>query len=274
MEAFVLQFPTDHHAAVGIERTASQEVCPGGVISPEIAGTIAFLEVEAGAGVLDLAAAGRMSPFGDVAFLFDPGTSQYLFDRTGASPVTSSDLIAAACAGTASLTFTGWAVGMGPRARDRDEDAVLNGDEAALGTDPGNPDTDGDGLMDGAEAGFGTSPTNPDTDGDGAKDGQEVADGTNPTSPASFLHFLKVDTVAGGTDVELTWTTVFGRRYLLQSFDGTTFLRPTDPFTDLHMSPAPEDESPEGTESFVDSSAALPPKTCRFYLLKALPPGS
>ncbi len=275
MEAFVLQFPTDHHAAVGIERTANQGVCPGGVLDPEIAGTISFLEVEAGVGVLDLVVAGTMAPYGDVHFLFDPNTGTYFLDRSGPAPVTSADLTAAACAGTASLSFTGWAVGMGdPRARDSDEDGVMSGDEPALGTDARNPDTDADALKDGAEAGFGTSPTDPDTDDDGSLDGEEVADGTNPTNPNSVLKFLSVETVGGGADVQLDWTTVFNRRYLLQNFDGSGLLTGTEVFSDLHTTPSPEDESPEGTESFVDMAAAPPPGSYRIYKVKALPPGS
>jgi hypothetical protein len=242
-------------------------------MSPEIAGTVAFLEVQAGLGNLDVVAAGRLDPHGRVHLLFDPNAAAYLLDRTGPAPVTSQALLAAACAGAASLTFVGAPAGSGARmGRDRDEDAVLNGDEAGIGTDPGNPDTDGDALADGAESGFGTSPTDPDTDGDAVEDGQEVADGTSPTNPASSLRFVSADTVAGG--VELTWTTVFNRRYTIQHFDGTGFLTPSDVFGDLFTTPAPEDESPEGTESFVDGSPPLPPGTCRYYEVKALSPGS
>jgi len=44
---------------------------------------------------------------------------------------------------------------------DRDQDGLLDAEEALLGTDPANSDTDGDGIGDGAEVAAGTDPLDP-----------------------------------------------------------------------------------------------------------------
>jgi hypothetical protein len=273
MEAFLREFAADHHAAVGIERTINPGLCPGGTPIQEIVDTISFLEVEASIGMIELSVSGFMASHGPVHLLFDPAGGTYQLDRTGPAPVTSVTMIASACAGTANLTFTGWPVGTGVRSLDRDEDAVLNGDEAGLGTDPADPDSDEDGLMDGDEAGFGTNPADPDTDGDHALDGREIFDGTDPTSSASSLRFLSV-TFVGPSETELVWTTVFDRRYTIEGVDEDTFLTRNAVFTDLFTTPAKETESPEGTESFAGSNPPPPPGSARFYHVKALPAGS
>jgi YVTN family beta-propeller protein len=273
MEAFVMEFPGDHHSAVGIERTANQEVCPGGILDSEIAGTLAFLEVEAAAGVLELAVAGTLAPHGEVHFLFDSLAGTYDFDDTTIPAVNLTTLTAAACAGTANLTFTAWPLGTGVRSLDRDEDTLLNRDELALGTNPADKDSDDDALDDGEEIAAGTNPTDPDSDADGAEDGEEVSDGTNPLDPASFLRFLSVEILPGG-DVELTWTTVFNRRYTIGIFDDDLILNAGDPFVDAFTTPVPEIESPEGTEIFVDINPPILPGFARFYRAVTLPPGS
>ncbi len=273
MAAFLLEFPTaEHHAAVGIERTANDTLCPGGILDPEIAGTISFLESEAALGLVDLTVAGTLAPHGGVHLAFDPNAGLYDFDRTGPVPVASSALTSAACSGTANLTWTAWPTGTSVRALDRDEDLLLNGDEPGFGTDPADPDTDGDGLLDGEEPPLGTNPVVADTDGDGAIDGEEVFDGTNPLDAASFLHFLRVD-LFPGSDIEMEWTTVCGRSYEVESFDGSTFLTGDEVFAPIFTSPSPEAECPEGTEVFADPDQALPPGSCRFYRVKALPSG-
>src|SRR5262249_3865926 len=146
------------------------------------------------------------------------------------------------CSGAANLTFTAWPAGTGARARDRDLDGLLNGDELRYGTSPTNPDSDGDGLLDGQEVTLGTNPTKPDTDGDSASDGQEVADGTNPLAPASWLHFVAVDRV-NGTQVRLTWSTQLGRTYTVSKIDGPIAHPPVGSWSDMYVSP-PETQSP------------------------------
>jgi YVTN family beta-propeller protein len=269
MQEFLLQFPTtENHASVGIERTVGPATCAGGSVEPEIAGTIAFLEGMARNGVVDLVAAGRMNGYGRRSyFLYDPAGARYLPDASFLQPTTTSAILAAACGGGANLTFTAWPVGTGARARDRDLDGLLNGDEARYGTSPTNPDTDGDGLLDGQEVTLGTNPTKADTDGDSVSDGQEVADGTNPLDPASWLHFVAVDRV-NGTQVRLTWSTEVGRTYTVSKIDGPMPHTPGAPWTDVYTSP-PETQSPGGTEAYTDPDPPPPPGGIRFYSVRA-----
>ncbi len=274
MAAFLMEFPTtEHHASVGIERTANQDLCPGGVLEPEVGGTISFLEEQAGLGRVDLTVAGTMTPHGGVHLAYDPSSGLYALDRTGPAPVSSSSLTAAACDGSASLTWTAWPAGTGARALDRDEDLLLDGDEPGHGTNPGDPDTDDDGLLDGEEIPLGTDPLLADTDGDGTGDGQEVSDGTGPLDPLSFLRFTAIDHLPGG-DVEMEWTTVCGRRYEVGSFDAGGHLTGSEVFDPIFTSPSPESQCPEGTEAFTDPAPAIAPGTWRLYHVKALPPGS
>lgn len=85
-------------------------------------------------------------------------------------------------------------------------------------------DTDGDGLSDAAEtADFATDPARADTDGDGATDGAEYIAGTDPRDASSRFRIVRIGLVAAG--VELEWTAVAGRRYLVER---TTTLAPAD----------------------------------------------
>lgn len=271
MEAFLLEFPTaEHHASVGIERTANAALCPGGALDPEIAGTIAFLETQAALGNAEITVAGTLEPHGRTHLRFDPDAGLYDLDRTGPAPLAPAALTTAACAGNASLTWTAWPLGTGVRALDRDEDLVLNGDEAGLGTDPADPDTDGDALLDGEEGPLGTDPLAADTDGDLVLDGQEVFDGTDPLSDLSFLHYLSIADLPGG-DVEMTWTTVCAREYQVGALVGSKTLKGDEIFNPVFTSPAAENECPEGTETFVDPAPVIPAGSYRLYKVKALP---
>jgi YVTN family beta-propeller protein len=270
LQEALLQFATaEHHASVGIERTANRSACPGGALNAEISGTLAFLEQQARLGRVDLTVAGTMRPFGAVQLLYDPVENRYLLDQQEPESVAREDMVAAACAGTANLTFTAWSLGTGVRARDRDEDGVLNGVEVSLGTDPANRDSDGDGLVDGDELRRGTAPTDPDTDGDTVGDGREVEEGTNPLDPGSWLRFVAVDKPTADA-AGLTWSTVFSRRYAIEALDRDRAPRPGDAFEVLYTTPVAETESPEGTERYVD--VGLPPSGwCRFYQARVVP---
>ena len=76
-------------------------------------------------------------------------------------------------------------------------------------------DTDGDGLSDNAENAAGTDRFNPDTDGDGHSDGAEVrGSGTDPLDRTSFLGVTNI--LHDGDSVDLTWTSVDGKVYLVE----------------------------------------------------------
>ena len=108
------------------------------------------------------------------------GTETAVFDRNGTmivpvqalAQVTSPDFVGradiAAHAGQAAIV---WSLHQGnPPSdvialrrvqNDRDQDGLLDAEEALLGTDPANSDTDGDGIGDGAEVAAGTDPLDP-----------------------------------------------------------------------------------------------------------------
>jgi hypothetical protein len=65
-----------------------------------------------------------------------------------------------------------------------------------------------------------------DTDGDGQSNAQEQAAGTDPANPLSVFRILSLEPQAGG--VRLTWSTVGGRSYVVQT-NGSL----TQPFTDF-----------------------------------------
>jgi hypothetical protein len=102
---------------------------------------------------------------------------------------------------------------------DLDADGLTNEEECLqYGSNPADPDTDGDGLLDNEEVlVHGTNPALSDTDGDGQSDSDELYAGTDPLNPASV--FAVAEMGREGTDIRLRWSTVPGRRYLVDTSD-------------------------------------------------------
>jgi DNA-binding beta-propeller fold protein YncE/mono/diheme cytochrome c family protein len=271
---FMLHFPTEHKPAVGRNLTLPAGAPPTGTAAQE-----SVLSVLVSKGnladparhcelVVSARSGGRLRGY----YLNGGLTTGGLWTTDVAGePQISTGALRQNAGGP--LTFLCATIGSGVRlGADRDEDALLNGDEISRETDAGNPDSDGDGLGDGAEVSLGTDPARADTDGDGNGDGEEVADGTNPLDPASALRFVAVEHAAAG-GVTLTWSTVEGRRYLLEA---ATWDAPAPPASAAALAwtalttTAIETESPEGTESFTDTSGSA--AGIRYYRVTSLLP--
>jgi len=105
---------------------------------------------------------------------------------------------------------------------DLDQDGLLDEEERRAGTDPQNPDSDGDGLPDGWEVEHDLDPLSNlglagrmgDPDGDGVINVEEFEAGTNPRDPVSLL---KLHIQPRSSFFKLTWSTVPGKNYELQS---------------------------------------------------------
>lgn len=74
-------------------------------------------------------------------------------------------------------------------------------------------------------------PDNVDADGDGILNGQECACGTDPANATSALRITNIRRIA--SDVEVTWTTVGGFGYILQTNSPTGTGGYTNNFTDF-----------------------------------------
>jgi hypothetical protein len=144
-------------------------------------------------------------------------------------------------------------------------------------------DTDADGLHDDWEMSyFGDLSHGPDGDDDAGPGGvpqpdgmtnmQEYLAGTDPTDPDSKFQV----TAIGPASVLITWSTVNGKTYIVQYWDGTPegLFGPSPIWTDIPESEVTEtDGSPgdEGTESWTDdgtSSAGPLPPGGRYYRLR------
>ncbi len=80
-------------------------------------------------------------------------------------------------------------------------------------------DRDNDDLTGFAELygvfGFFTNPQNPDTDADGSLDGAEILAGTNPLDLRSTFKVIAI--ARAGADVQVTWTSMAGKSYVVQA---------------------------------------------------------
>ncbi len=107
-------------------------------------------------------------------------------------------------------------------ADDIDGDGLPNAEEAIHGADFDNADSDGDGMPDGFEVTHGFAPDDGqdaarDADADGQNNVSESVAGTDPRDAASLLRIIQsvVDRAKG--EVHLTWSSVPGRQYTVQS---------------------------------------------------------
>jgi hypothetical protein len=177
VEAFLMCFATDTHAAVGVQATLPGTGAPG---QPATVGDLAAL---AGGGTVGLVVKGRLEGEERGWYLTGPGMFQS--DRIDET-ASLADLQSAAGPGS-ELTFT--AVPAGSQERigvDRDQDGFYDRDEIDAGSDPADPistpenvgDLNGDGIVAVADllvllASWGPCPSPPgpcpaDLDGDGS----------------------------------------------------------------------------------------------------------
>jgi hypothetical protein len=145
---------------------------------------------------------------------------------------------------------------------DHDGDGLTSYQESQLGSDPLNPDTDGDGLPDGWEYQYFGSPMgadpNDDDDGDGMTNLQEFFAGTNPTDAADNFRVVSIVRLSNG-NVQLTWSSVFGKKYKVQFTDDMAVA-----YDDL----SGEIDGEAGTTSFTDETGA---PSSRFYRVILVP---
>jgi hypothetical protein len=100
-----------------------------------------------------------------------------------------------------------------------------------------------------------------DTDGDSLSNAREQAAGTDPANPLSVFRILSLVSEPGG--VRLTWSTVGGRSYVVQTND-----RLTGPFADFGL-PIAVPGAGESTTNLLDAAAL--PGVSRFYRVRLGP---
>ncbi|MDJ0850846.1 MAG: SMP-30/gluconolactonase/LRE family protein [Myxococcota bacterium] len=188
MEAFLLAFPSDLAPVVG------QQVTLTSGNEADVSARIQLLIQRAGESFASAILGGTVTECDLVAkfseggsprgFLFDPGAALFLPDGPG-SGLTDAALRQKATVDGNPVTYTCVPPGSGQRvARDRDEDALLDGVETGTGVFVSADDT-------------GSDPAAADTDLDGFDDGVEVAAGTDPNDPFDFPGGAAVPLLSG-----------------------------------------------------------------------------
>jgi hypothetical protein len=133
-------------------------------------------------------------------------------------------------------------------------------------------DTDHDGMPDWWEDRFGLSKTDPadavaDADGDEASNLNEFLAGTNPKDPASVFRILAAEPEAGG--VRLTWSTVGGKSYVVQTnapSSSGSFINNFADFSQLITAPG----TGEATTNLMDA-AIITNVPARYYRVRLGP---
>lgn len=131
---------------------------------------------------------------------FDPRIDRFVSSSSSDPLQTFTQLRDLARAGNAVLTFTAVPVGSGPRiGYDRDNDLLLDGDEAGFGADPLNPDTDNDTWLDGVEVAAGSDPNNA-----GSTPGSTTSPAISTVTPVAAPPWPDFERlVISGTGIEL-----------------------------------------------------------------------
>jgi T5SS/PEP-CTERM-associated repeat protein len=132
-----------------------------------------------------------------------------------------------------------------------------------------NLDTDGDGMPNGWEQSHGLDPlnaadANADADGDGMSNLQEYLAGTDPTNSASAFRIIEVAAI--DDDVLLTWTTVGGKKYAMQSVTGGDYTNAFIEFAPAFIAPGTN----ESTFSVIHPGGATNSPS-RFYRVRLVP---
>jgi YVTN family beta-propeller protein len=191
IEAFLLSFPTDTHAAIGTQLT----VDGSNNNAPATAALLAAMMALADAGDVGVIAKGVDASSQQRGWVYVAGTASFQSDRAGETP-TATALRQAAASGK-EVTFT--VVPLGTQVRlgvDRDEDTWFDRDELDAATDPADPlshpagggsDGDADGVVDTSD----NCPAVPnasqaDADGDGLGDACDPCTFGAAMSPASL----------------------------------------------------------------------------------------
>jgi hypothetical protein len=241
LEAFLMCFPTDTHAAVGTQLTVDgANKGTAGVIT-----MLGDMTALADTGVVGLVAKGVV---GGIArgYAYQGGTGSFQSDR--ASEVVSATTLRTGAAAGNEITFTVVPTATATRiGLDRDSDGFYDRDELDAGSDPADPasvppagDGDGDGVADPLDdCPTVADPAQLDIDGDGLGD---VCDPC--TSPALLLKpkltIAKLAPPAGDETLSLSGTATLpvtpvidpaanGVRVLLNAVDGSAVLDVTVP---------------------------------------------
>jgi hypothetical protein len=105
---------------------------------------------------------------------------------------------------------------------------------------------------------------NADPDGDGMSNLDEYQAGTDPTNSVSSFRIIEVATE--GDDVLLTWTTVGGKKYAVQSVTGGDYTNAFIEFAPAFIAPG----SGESTFSVIHLGGATNSPS-RFYRVRLVP---